>query len=65
MIANEMNTIDSTVASVPIALVYIFGGGSPATGPLNDMHILDITDPDDVHWRLLSSPFVDQSSYQH
>ena len=62
VIPNEMNTIDSTVASVTIALVYIFGGGSPATGPLNDMHILDVTDPEDVHWRPLSSPFVDVSS---
>ena len=62
VIPNEMNTIDSTVASVTIALVYIFGGGSPATGPLNDMHILDVTYPEDVHWRPLSSPFVDVSS---
>ena len=59
VISNEVNTINSTGASVPLALVYIFGGGSPTTGPLNDMHILDVTDPDDVHWRLLSTPFVD------
>ena len=40
------------------SFIFIFGGGSPTTGPLNDMHILDVTDPDDVHWRPFDNPFV-------
>ena len=31
-------------------LIYVFGGGSPMEGPSNDLYVLDVTLPDDVHW---------------
>ena len=41
---------NSDVVNKDRVYMVVFGGGSPSTGPMNDVHILDVTAPGQCRW---------------
>ena len=45
-----LEKISSSADNVKKMYMVVFGGGSPSTGPMNDIHILDVTSPAQCRW---------------